>query len=101
MGACGADILVRSVGTGDGKAQPGHGLGQQPAATADIQQRKPFKEAQRAGVAPEMDSCLGAYETQPYRVEFVQGRELARRIPPFRGNSREFGHFAWIYRRGY
>jgi hypothetical protein len=44
-----------------------------------------------------MDGCLGADETQPDRIEFVQRRELARRIPPFRGNSREFGHFARIY----
>ena len=48
MGAGGADIALRGVGAGDGKPQPRHGLGQQPAAAADIQQAS----APRTGAGP-------------------------------------------------
>ena len=44
-----------------------------------------------------MGGGLGPDEGQPDRVEFVQGGEFARRVPPFRRHGREFGHFAGIY----
>ena len=45
MGAGGADIPLRGIGAGDGKAQPRHRLGQQPAAAADIQQGQALRRA--------------------------------------------------------
>jgi len=100
MGPGGADIPLRGIGPGDGKAQPGHGLAEQAPAAADIQQRKPLEGPQRTGIAPEMGSGFGPDESQPDGVEFVQGRKLACRVPPFRRNGGEFGHFSGVYGGG-
>ena len=96
----GADIPLRGVGPGDGKSQPGHRLGQQAPATADIQQRKPLERLQAPCVPIEMGSSFPPDEVQPNGIEFVQGGEFTLRVPPFRRQGGEFGHFDRVYGEG-
>ena len=88
-------FLFRGVGADDGEAQPRHRLAQKSAAAADIQQRQAFERPERLGVAAETGRRLLADEGQPDRIEFVQRREFAGRIPPFRRQARRI----WPLRR--
>ena len=97
MGAGGEDVLFGSVGPGDSKAQPGHWFAEKAAAAADIQQAEALEGPQCRGRAAKMAGGFLADKGKPDRIEFVQGREFALRVPPFRGNDREFGHFRRVY----
>ncbi len=89
-----ADIAFRRVSPQHAGAQPGHRLGHQAAAAADIQQPQARKRRIRRDVAAEMGGDPVADETQSHGIEFVQGAKLALRVPPFRchgGKTLDFG----------
>ena len=84
-----ADIALRGVDAGDREAQAAHRLAEQAAAAADIEQGEPLERAAKRAIAAKTMQGLVADEGQSRRVEFMQRRELALRVPPFGGDPRE------------
>ena len=82
MVACDRDQLGRGVDPGDLRAQPRQRLGEQPRAAADIERGLSFQRAcgciRRPANAGR--SCRG--HSEPHRVQFVQHRRGAVRVPP-------------------
>ena len=66
------------------------------AAAADVQQGEALERPQ--ALPAETAGRFPADEFQPDGVEFVQGGEFPARVPPFRRDGREFGHFRRIDR---
>ncbi len=89
MGLGRADVALGGVDASDLEAQPRHGLAQQAPAAADIQQPQTLERSAGASVAAEAGQGLVTDEAQPDRVEAVQRRELALRIPPVGGEAGE------------
>ena len=89
VGAGDLDIALRGIDAGNRETQPPHRFAEQAAAAADVEQVQPLEGAARLGVAPEPGQGLFANEFQPHRIEPMQRRELAVRIPPFLGDGRK------------
>ena len=96
VGAGDGDVALRGVRAGDAEAQPRHGLAEQAAATADVQQPQSLERRSRRGIPAESRQRLLAYEGQPDRVEPMQGRELAMRVPPLLGDGGEPRHVGGV-----
>src|SRR5207302_2020105 len=73
-----AQRLLREVDAADAGAAPGHCLGEDAAAAADIQHALPG----------EVSAAVDPVEAQ--RIDLVQRTELALRVPPARGELAEF-----------
>jgi hypothetical protein len=84
------NVARGGIGTHHLSPEPRHRLGQQAAATADIEQAQPGEGALARQVAVELGGDLGGDVVETARVEHVQRLELAVRIPPFGGHRLEF-----------
>ena len=91
------DVLRGRVDPGDVETQARHGLGDQAAAAADVQQAQPAERRRPFRVAAEMGGEAVADEPDPLRIELMQGPEGARRVPPAVRHFGELGDFL----RGY
>ena len=78
-------LTAGGIGTDHFRPDAGQRLGQKPAAAADIEDAQPFQAVEPFGVTRKMHRRLVADITQPDRIELVQGRHRAARIPPGRG----------------
>ena len=77
-------------------AQPCHGLGQKPAAAADIEEAQALEGLAVEGVAAKAGADLLLDIVQAHRVEDMENPELALGIPPFGGHFREFFNFGGV-----
>ena len=96
----GRDVTGRGVHAGDRRAEPGHRLADQTAATADVEQRQSRQRFAVQGVALPVRSHPVADVGDPHRVQPVQRRELAGGIPPFVRDAGEAFDFGRIDRSG-
>ncbi len=80
----GLDVLFRGIDAGDAAAKPGHGLRQESAAAADIENIQAGVRLARKGVPGETGGDLLANIGKPDGVELVEDSELSLRIPPLR-----------------
>ena len=79
------DVGLRRIGADHGRAEPRQRLGQNPAAAADIEKAQTLEAAELLGIAAEPRRRLVPDVTEPHRIELVQRRHLAARIPPLAG----------------
>src|SRR5262245_15164593 len=91
MGLGGFDVLRRGVDAGDRSAEAGQRLGDEPAAAADVEQRKAVEASAGFCVASEPPAKLIANISEPDRVDAMERLERAVRIPPFACEPREAG----------
>ena len=86
-----ASILASAgIGADHRGAEPGQRLGQDAAAAADVEDAQARQAAEPLGVAVEMRGRrLVADIAEPHRIELVQRRHLAARVPPFGGQRRK------------
>ena len=87
------DVLLRRICPQNRRAKPGHGLRQQAAAAADVEEAQTRKGQALKRIARIAGGDLFAYVFDPQRVEPVQKRETAGGVPPFGGKGRELLHF--------
>ena len=87
------DVLLRGIRAHHLRAEPGHGFRQEPAAAADVEEAQALEGADGRRIEAEMGDRALADIAEPYRIEFVERAELARRVPPFGGHGRETGDF--------
>ena len=88
------DIVLRRIGADDVGAEPRQRLGQDAAAAADIEHAQAVEAVELLGVAAETRGRLVADVAEPHRIELVQRRHLAARVPPLggeRGETRDLG----------
>jgi hypothetical protein len=78
----GLDVLRRGIDTGDRGAEPGHGLGHQPSAAADIEDRKACEARWSLGIATELFAELVADIGEPHRIDAMQRPERSFGVPP-------------------
>src|SRR5690606_8226912 len=78
----GADVRRHRVAADDARPEPGHRLGDQPAAAAEIDQAQPLERPAGERVAAEMAHQPTAQIAEPGRIEVVKRAELAVRVPP-------------------
>ena len=88
------DHFRRSVDAGDLGAEPGQRLGEQPGAAADIERRLAVERRPAAFVALPMLVDLVAKIFEPHRIEPVQHRRRAVRVPPVAGQRAELLDFS-------
>jgi hypothetical protein len=84
-----ADVPGGRVDARHPRAQAGHRLAQKPAAAADVEQRQVLQRRARQGIALPVGCGAVADIADAQRIEPMQGRELAGRVPPLRGDARE------------
>ncbi len=90
------DTCLRRINTRHIGAQAGHGLADQPPATADVNE---FQLPKRFSIAPdtlELGANLIENVIQPTWVQHVKGAELSVGRPPLRGHGLEFRDFLRI-----
>src|SRR5262249_26131356 len=69
--------------------RPSKGPPKNAAAAADIEDAKPGQAVEPARIAVEMAGRPVANESKPHRIEFVQRRHRAPRVPPLAGEPRK------------
>jgi hypothetical protein len=79
---CGVDVLLRRINTDNGCAKARHGLADQAAAAADIEDAQSLERMGQLLVETEMRAQLLVNIGKAHRVELVQHAELALRVPP-------------------
>ena len=90
------DIALRGIGADDRRAEPRQRLGQDATAATDVEHAQSGKAVEPFRVAAEMRGGTVADVTQADRIEFMQRRHRAARIPPFPGNARKPRNFVRI-----
>ena len=79
------DVLFRRVGADHRCAEPRQRLGQNPAAAADVEDAQARKAVETLGVAAEARRGVVADVGEAHRIELVQHRHGAMRVPPVLG----------------
>ena len=82
------DVALGGVDAGHRGAEPRHRLAEQAAAAADIEHRQAL-EGTGKSIAPPMLGGTIADVGEPHRVQPMQRRELAGRIPPLLRDARK------------
>ena len=93
MQLCHRDIALGRIGADDGRAEPRQRLRQNAAAAADIEDAQAFQAIELLGVAVEPLAGGVADVGEPHRIELVQHRHLAARVPPLLGQRRKARDF--------
>ena len=79
-------------------AEPGHRLGEEAAAAADVEEAEAGEGAGRLRVAAELGGDLVDDVVEAAGVQHVQRLELAVRVPPFGGHGLELGDLGGVNR---
>jgi hypothetical protein len=79
------NIGRRRIDTGHLCTKPRERFAQQARTTADIEQAQAIEAIQAARIAIELPAGGVADEGQPQRIDLVQRRHFAARIPPLLG----------------
>jgi hypothetical protein len=88
----------RCVDAGYRKPEPGHWLGDQPAAAADIRESQALEGDQRARVSLKAFKRVAADEIEAYGVYLVERREAALDVPPIAALRGEAIDILAVYR---
>ena len=96
MGLRRVNRLRRGVDPGDLCAETGHGFGQQPAATADVEDPQPRRATVAAG-ADAPDAVQNVVD--PHGCEVVKRRHWPAFVPPLRRHGGEIVDFFLVCRR--
>ncbi len=86
-----AMLRPRRVDARHARAQPGQRLGQQAAATADVENTQSLERPYLSLCRRKCFKCPVADVGEAHRIEFVERLELARRVPPLVGHGRKLG----------
>lgn len=84
VGAGGGDRGPAGIDAGDGETEPGHRLGHEAAATADVREAQAGERRERARITLKMREELAADEIDADGIYLVERPEAARLIPPAR-----------------
>ena len=99
MGAGDFHRLHPGIDPGDRRAQPGHRLADQAAAASEVDNAQAVERPAARRVQAEVSADRVANQAEPRRVQPVQRRKLAARIPPFPGHGGEAGNLGLVDRR--
>ena len=99
MGLGGLDIFWCRVDAGDGRAHAGKGFAQQASAAADVQRALARQRCPCLAIAAKMGVDGIADKAQPHRVQLMQHRRTALRVPPVRCQCAEMCRFGGVYCR--
>src|SRR6202043_1389638 len=97
VGAGDFDRRPGGVDTGHGKAEPGHRLGHEAAATADVDQPQTLEGPHGFGVAAKGREQLPADEIETGGVYPMKGAKAALGVPPGRALRGEAIDVARVY----
>ena len=96
MGAGDGHIFLRGIHAGHVSAEPGEGFREKASAAADIDRALARKWTQRLTIAAPMPVNRGANISEPRRVEAMQHRRAAFRVPPIGGERIEMRGFGRV-----